>query len=210
MSKPIFELFVIKNNVANAMAQKSLSDADKKALFDKEAASRTAVNATFIAFCDSAWADEETPNWGLVRYPDLAARIKHTQSLRDIGWLDYYHAFSLLGTSDTEPTPVTIPNPIYKLWVVKSNPAAQLALANVSKADSDAVLEKHNAVYKETGSSILISCDSYWSNEAYSSFGVSIYPNIEANQKVTQTLTDLGWRKYFDSFTLLGTPITVT
>jgi hypothetical protein len=64
-------------------------------------------------------------------------------------------------------------------------------------------------LYKENNSLTLLQCNSYWCNEAYPYFGVSVYPNVEANMRVQQGLADLGWQQYVDSFTILGTPSTM-
>ena len=205
MSTPVFQLFILRNNITASQLRNTLSKEEDDRLFQKEQASESAVNAFPILLCESRWADESHPFWGVVRFPDLAARIQHTRTLNEIGWLDRNDAFTLLGTADHEPEVVTISKPIYKVWVIKSNPAAAQAMAALSEEATKAMWAKHNAIYKETGSQIVLSCNSYWSNEAYPAFGVSAYPNIEANQKVMQTLTALGWQRYFDSFTVLGT-----
>jgi len=151
MSKPIYQLFVGNNNVASNQAWKALSEAERKALMDQEQASREAVGAKVIVVCNSAWADEAHPWWGVLRFPDLQARIEHTRTLQKIGWLDITDAFTLLGTSATEPEVVTVSNPIYKLWILKNNPATTLTL-NHPKGLDVLMWEKHNALYKEYGS----------------------------------------------------------
>jgi hypothetical protein len=207
MSKAIYQLFIIKNSVAASMAAKALSEAERKALMEKEQASREAVGAKPVVFCNSAWADEEHPMWGVIRFPSIEARIEHTNTLQKIGWLDMGEVFTLLGTSESEPDEVTFPNPIYKLWIIKSNPAAMALQGPMPKGLEAALWEKHNAIYHETGSIGVLMCDSYWCNEGYLWFGVSAYPSIEANMKVMQTLADLGWQRNFDTFTLLGIPM---
>lgn len=206
MNTPIYQVFYIKNSVASSQAWKSLSKADRDALAEQESASRAEVKAKEVVICDSAWADEEHPAWGVLSFPDLAARIQHTNTLRKIGWLDLVEAFTLLGTSDREPEAVTFSNPIYKLWIGKISAAGTGAYRELSKGLEAALWEKHNAVYEETGSKMVLSCSSYWCNEAYPFFGISAYPSIEANQKVMQALDDLGWQLYLDVFTILGIP----
>ena len=132
--------------------------------------------------------------------------MQHTKNLAEIGWLDWIDAFSLLGTSESEPVEVTFPNPIYKLWLIRGNPSGSQYQSGFASGTWTAIWEKHNAIYQETGSVAVISCDSYWCNEAYPNFGISAYPNIEANMKVMKTLADLGWQAALDCFTLLGTP----
>jgi hypothetical protein len=206
MNTPIYQIFYIKNSAASNQAWKALSETERSALIEQERASRAEVKAKEIVICNSAWADEEHPTWGVLSFPDLAARIEHTRTLRKIGWLDMVEAFTLLGTSDRELEEVNIPNPIYKLWIGKINPAGTGAYRELAKGLEAALWEKHNAIYEETGSKVVLSCSSYWCNEAYPFFGVSAYPSIEANQKVMRVLDELGWQHYIDVFTLLGIP----
>jgi hypothetical protein len=175
MNTPIYQVFYIKNSVASSQAWKALSAAERSALMEQERASREAVKANEIVICNSACADEEHPAWGVFSFPDLPARIQHTRTLKKIGWLDLVEAFTLLGTSDSAPVAVTLPNPIYKLWIGKISPAGTGAYRQLSKELEAALWEKHNAVYEETGSKVVLSCSSYWCNEAYPFFGVSVY-----------------------------------
>jgi hypothetical protein len=207
MSTPIYQLFVINNNVTMWQAYNALSEAQKKDLNEKQVASFKAVGAQQIAYCFSAWADEQHPYWGLHRFPSLEARIKHTQTLQEIGWLEGMDAFTLLGTSEDEPQAVTIPNPIYKLWINRSNPAGERRFSELSKDELATAMEKHNSIYQQNGSRVIIQCNSYWCNETYPSFGISVYPGVEANMKVMQGLEALGWRQAVDCLTLLGIPM---
>jgi hypothetical protein len=206
MSTPIYQLVIMKNSVASSQAWAALTEADRKALSEKDEASSKAHNAKFILGCFSAWADEERPYWGLIRWPSLEDRIQHTRDLQKIGWLDKVEAFTLLGTSESEPVKVTIPNLIYKLWIIRSNPAGERRMSEFSQEEGAAIGEKVEALQKENGVIDLINCNSYWCNEAYSSFGISAYPSIEANMKYMQGLEALGWRQALDPFTLLGIP----
>jgi len=203
MGGPIYQIFVGRNNIASNIALKNMSKEELASISKKEEESRKAVGATAIVMCDSAWADEERPWWGAIRFPSLEARIQHVRTLKEIGWLDYSDAFSLLGTSEEEPQAVKIENPIYKLWLIKNNPAA--AQANtLAKGLEGLVWAKHNAIYEEYKSQVVLYCSANWCNEAYLGFGISIFPDIEANMRVMETLTDLGWPRYTESITLLG------
>ena len=113
-------------------------------------------------------------------------------------------AFSLLGTSETEPEVVTVPNPIYQLFLIKASPAGFQTFESLPKGLDAVMWEKHNAVYKENNSQGLLLCNSYWCNEAYPYFGVSVYPNVEANMRIMESLAGLGWRKYMNSYTIFG------
>ncbi len=203
MSKPIYEMWMRRNNLTSNQIWKAFSEAEIKALMDQE--SKAAVGAKDIVVCDSQWADETYNAWGVKRFPDLQARIEHTRRLQKIGWFDILDTFSLMGTSDTEPVEVTIPNPIYKLWIIRNNPAMALT-RNLPKGLDALKWEKHNALYKEYNSQVILYCGSSWCNEAYLSFGVSAYPDIEANMKIMEGLNELGWPGYFDCVSYLGIP----
>ena len=203
MEKPIYQLFIGNNNLAGNQVLKSLTERDQKMVMEQERASREAVGAEMIALCDSAWADESHPWWGVVRYPDMRARIEHTRTLQKIGWLDFMDAFTLLGTSERAPEKVTLPNPIYKLWVIKSNPATAFT-GHMAVGLNALRWEKHNALYQQYNSQVILTCYSYWCNEAFPAFGISVYPDIEANMKIMEGLNDLGWYGYFDCVSYLG------
>ena len=206
MSTPVYQLFIGKHSVAALQLQKAFSKAKRDELMGKQMESMQKVGATNLVFCDSYWADEEHPWWGVSRFPSIEARLEHARDLQKFEWDDIVEAFTLLGTAETEPPAVTIQNPIYKVWVLRSNPAGYMAQAGMSMGLSAAGFEKHDALYKENKSLVLLYCNSYWCNEAYPIFGVSVYPNVEANMRIQQGLADLGWQRYIDSFSILGTP----
>ena len=203
MSQPIYQIFVGNNNIASNLAWKALSETERKALMNQEQAAGEAMGAKRILLCESAWADEMHPWWGVIRFPNLQARIEHTRTLQKIGWLDITDAFTLLGTSDTEPEVVTVHNPIYKLWILKNNPATALTFNHPKGLDA-LMWEKHNALYKEYGSQAILYCESTWCNEAYPGFGISVYPDVEANMKIMKGLNDLGWPGYIECHSYLG------
>ena len=204
MTSPIYQIAIGNHNVAGIQAWKAMPQAERDEMNKKQMASLDAVCGKTILSCYSAWTDEEHPWWVLIRFPSLEARVQHTRTLAEIGWLDLMDAFTLLGTSESEPAEVTFPNPIYKLWVIRSDPAGGQAQNSMTKDLAATIFEKHDAIYAETGSITMIQCNSYWCSEAYPTFGISAYPNIEANMKVMQVLADLGWQAYVDSLSLLG------
>ena len=203
MSKAIYQLFVGNNNIAGNLAWKAMPEAERKSLEAQEQASRDAHGVKGIVVCNSAWADEMHPWWGILRFPDLQARIEHTRTLQKIGWLDFVDAFTLLGTSDAEPAAVTVPNPLYKLWIIKNNPAVADE-ARLPKGLEALMWEKHNALYKEYASQVILTCQAGWCNEAYIAFGLSAYPDVEANMKIMAGLNDLGWPGYMECNSYLG------
>jgi hypothetical protein len=206
MDKPIYQFFVANNNVAANLAWKALPEAEQKALNEKQTASLKAVAAKPVVVCNSAWSDESHPWWGVLRFPNLQARMEHTRTLQKIGWLDIIDAFTLLGTSENEPAELTIPNPIYKLWIIVNNPATAMT-AHLPQGLDTLKWDKHDALYKEHGSQVVLGCASGWCNEAYPFFGLSAYPDVEANLKIQAGLNELGWPGQLQCVSYLGTPM---
>lgn len=207
MSTPIYLLAIGKNNVASNLAWNARPAAETKAIEEQQNASLKEVGGKSIITCHSEFADEEHPWWTVERFPSLEARIEHAQTLRKIGWLDIVDAFTLLGTVNEEPAEVNLPDPLYYLWVAKSNPMGAVSLESYPKEVSDLVFAKHNAIYKENNSIIMLASYTDWCNEGYIAFGVDVYPNVEALKRVREGLVNLGWRRYFEGFSILGKAI---
>ena len=123
-----------------------------------------------------------------------------------MGWLQGVDAFTLLGTSDSEPLEVTIPDPIFKLWILKASPAGESYGSGMSQEEIARIMEKHDAIVKDVGAITMIQCNSYWCNEGYPNFGIDVYPSIEANMEMMHALEELGWERFMNPFTLLGIP----
>lgn len=204
MSSPIFQLFIGRNNIAATLARKNMPEAEQKTLDEKHQESLKANEVGVVLICNSAWADESRPWWGVLRFPSLEARIKHTATLQEIGWMDATDAFTLLGTSQNEPAEVKFENPIYKLWLIKNNPAAA-QMEGRPKGLEALMWARHNALYEEYKSQVMLYCNTNWCDETYSGFGISVYPNIEANMRIMEGLNELGWPRYLECNTLLGT-----
>jgi hypothetical protein len=204
MSTPVYLLVVGKNNISANLAWKAMPETERNIIEEQQRASSKAVGATTILACYSAWADEEHPWWGIERFPSLEARMEHVQTLRKIGWLDYMDAFTLLGTSTGEAEAVTMPDPIYCLWMIRSDPTAENAIDSMPKGINTLMWEKHNAIQKEFNGQILLYCNSYWCNESYLGFGVSAYPDFDTLTRQYKRMEELGWRRYMNAYTILG------
>jgi hypothetical protein len=145
------------------------------------------------------------PTWGLTCFPEGQARMEQMRLLREAGWLDYIDAFTLLGTSATEPQAITIANPVYKLWLIK-NTALTAQASRRPKGLEALIWAKHDALNQEFGGQNLLYCESAWCNEAFLGFGISAYPSVEANMKLMAGLNELGWPEYLDVISYLGVP----
>jgi hypothetical protein len=94
-----------------------------------------------------------------------------------------------------------VATPIYKM-----NKARLLeAWYQLSKEEQAALLKQVNAARDAVGGRSVILCDSSWASEQWQGFGVEVFPDMEAVQKHTQLLQEIGWFRYIDSVTILGT-----
>jgi hypothetical protein len=205
MSKSIYQLWMVRNH-PTLKTYEALSETQRKALWDQNEASTKGVGARALLSCDCAWADETYTGWGITQFPDVAARIAHTQNLQKAGWFSVVDAFTLLGTAEEEPKQVTFPKPVYELWVIKNNPLALQNYSQLSKDQVDALWARHNQGLERFQSFNWLFCESNWCNDQHPNFGVNVYPGIEAEQFHKSELAQMQWGKYFDAFSLLGVP----
>jgi len=93
--------------------------------------------------------------------------------------------------------------PIYKFWQATFNEAWY----QLSKEEQGQRLAKVQAALEQVGGKVVVLCDSSWSNEEWSGFGVEEFPHIEAVQKHTQLLNELNWNRYLRGTSMLGTKL---
>jgi hypothetical protein len=91
---------------------------------------------------------------------------------------------------------------IYSFW--RGRPTE--AWYQLSQAERDSLLQKVGESQNESGGKTVLSCQSRWSGERWTSFGVSEYPSLEALQQDTARLEALDWYRYMETETMLGTP----
>ena len=53
-------------------------------------------------FCDSRWADEAMPLWGVIEYPDIEAYQRKVAALEEMDWWRYVSTRTVLGTKAEE------------------------------------------------------------------------------------------------------------
>jgi hypothetical protein len=94
--------------------------------------------------------------------------------------------------------------PIYKVFLANLTEAAH----QLSQEEQDAHMAKIADALEKAGGKPVIYCNSRWSSEQWTMFGVEEFPDIEAVQKHTQMLEELGHYRYIDSITVLGTETT--
>lgn len=91
--------------------------------------------------------------------------------------------------------------PIYKM----ARARLKEAFFALSKAEQDALGENVMAALASVGGKQTLLCDSAWSSEEWWFFAIEEFPSIEAVQEHSRLLTELNWKRYTESETLLGT-----
>jgi hypothetical protein len=199
-------MWMIKNSAARNKAQANRSDTEQEAFNQALIAAHVDVGARPLIMCDCTWANEEYSNWGITTYPNLDSRIKQAQALEKFGFFQSTESLTLLGTLMGELKPVNLtPEMVYSLWMVRSDPAATAAYKALSKADQDALWAGHSNAFDRLGGCMIVTCGSYWANDAYRGFGVEAFPHIEAMQEFKAELEKLDWPLYMPAVSTLGT-----
>jgi hypothetical protein len=91
--------------------------------------------------------------------------------------------------------------PIYKLWMVRATEAGQ----QLSEEEFQTLAAKVDEAMRQVGAKRILGCNSGWADESVQWWGVDEYPDIEAEQKYYQLLTEMNWFRFVESRTLLGT-----
>lgn len=93
--------------------------------------------------------------------------------------------------------------PIYKLFMFRNTEAFYQA----SEEERNEFLGKLNAAFEKVGGKRLVACNSYWSSDQWTIFGVEVFPNIEAVQQYAEAMNQLNMPRYVESMSLLGTEL---
>lgn len=91
--------------------------------------------------------------------------------------------------------------PIYKYF----QGAMTEAWYQLSTEEQQALLAQVDAKLAEVGGKSVVMCDASWAAEPVQFWGVEVYPDIEAVQKVSQFHMEINWFRYVNSQSLLGT-----
>jgi site-specific DNA-adenine methylase len=92
-------------------------------------------------------------------------------------------------------------DPIYKFWILKFTEAGH----QMSEEEQNDHLAKLQKALEKVGGKTVITCNTAWSSEEWAACGVEEFPDIEAVQKHSQLLQDLGHYRYIESKSVLGT-----
>ena len=94
MTQAIYHLYLLKPTEA----WHQLSQEEQGTLLTKVAETLTQVGGKQIVLCNSVWASEQWPFWGVEQYPDIEAVQKHAELLVALNWFRYMESMTLLGT----------------------------------------------------------------------------------------------------------------
>ncbi len=199
---PIYHLFMVRS-YREAYYQRLPEARDQ--LWTRFCESGTAAGANMLVSCYSRWSNETYPVWGIEAYPNLQAVQQSAHSNeknQHFRYLEVEGYNGVLMEGFQIPT-VDIPNPIYQLFLVKNQ--NNDAWASLAEDTRDRLFDAVGESNRKNCGINLIGCDINWSNEEYSFFGVTAWPNIEAERAHFKELTKLGWHRYFYAKTILGT-----
>jgi hypothetical protein len=93
--------------------------------------------------------------------------------------------------------------PIFKVFLTRLTPA----WFELSEDAQGELLAKLEAAMAQVGGKQHMMCWSAWCNEQWHYFGVEEYPDLDAVQRHAQLLAELGWSRYSDAITALGTSV---
>jgi hypothetical protein len=93
--------------------------------------------------------------------------------------------------------------PIYKVFLFRNTEAYYQA----SEAERNEFLSKLEAAFQKVGGKRLVMCNSYWSSDQWSIFGVEVFPDIEAVQQYSEAMNELNMPRYVESMSVLGTEL---
>ena len=75
----------------------------------------------------------------------------------------------------------------------------------LGKEAQDALIAQVQACLDTAGGKRIVICDARWASEDWLAFMVEEFPTVDALQAHTSRLNDLGWYRYAQAETMLGT-----
>ena len=94
MAEPIYKMYAMKPTET----WHQLSQQEQQALLSRLQQKQAELGIKIVVLCDSSWASEQYPLFGLETYPDFAAVRAYSAFLNEINWLRYNESLTLLGT----------------------------------------------------------------------------------------------------------------
>lgn len=204
MAQSVYKLFLV-HNLTEAYYQ--LSEEANKKFWADVVANTDAAGAKYLVTADAHWCNEAYGIWGIEEYADIQAVQKDAAGHEKIQQTRYIKAESILGTllEGFQIATVDFPNPVYELWLVKNQ--ANESWENLTSELRDHLFALNGALIEKYGGVNVIICETTWSNEEYSFFGMTAWPNIEAEQAHERELAKIHWHRYMYGKKILGTPV---
>jgi hypothetical protein len=94
MTQAVYKLFLVKPTEAWFQ----LSREEQGKLFAQVDEARAKAGGKVILACESGWASEQWPFWGVEQFPDAEAVQKFAELLNAFNWLRYMASMTVLGT----------------------------------------------------------------------------------------------------------------
>lgn len=91
--------------------------------------------------------------------------------------------------------------PIYKMFTGRFTEAWH----QLSNEEQSSLLGKVVEALEQVGGKSVVICDASWASEEWPVFGVEEYPDLDAVQYHARLLSELGWYRYIESTSTLGT-----
>jgi hypothetical protein len=201
MTGQICKVWLAKFNEAGY----ALTDAERDAALAQDQAAVQAAGGRTVLVCDSAWSNEQWPNWGFEVFPNLEGHMQYVQAQKKLNWFRYFlRSRTLLGTLHGEIAAHTpAPGEVYKLWMANGLPMSYSA----TPTQAAEMLERVNSAMAQVGGKRIVLCDARWATEEWDSWGVEVLPDAKAVQEYSRLLNGLQLLRYLDSWTILGTAV---
>jgi hypothetical protein len=101
---PIYQLFIMRQNPVTHANYSRLTGEEQQRLWAAWEESVKRHNLHQFLFCKSGWCNEEKPFFGVITFPNIAARQAHWDDLDALNWWQYVSAFTLLGIEQSWDT----------------------------------------------------------------------------------------------------------
>ncbi len=92
--------------------------------------------------------------------------------------------------------------PVYKHWLLEKWTDAWYQL---SQEEQRRLLDRIASTLEQVGGKSLMLCQATWAGDQYVAFGLEEYPSIEAVQKHEELIAEIGWPRYRQARSVLGT-----
>jgi hypothetical protein len=100
MAKPIYKMFLARHSEV----WYRLSKEEQANLLKQVDAASEKAGGKSLVLCDSSWASEQWPLFGVEEFPDVEAVQLHAKLLLELNWYRYLESTTLLGTAFEQTT----------------------------------------------------------------------------------------------------------